>query len=232
MKMKNYLWGIFFIAAAVLLVVGKLGIVGEIHVWSLMFTVLFTAALVESVLQKSIPGVLFSIAFLCIIYDEQLGITALTPWTVLGAALLGSIGISFFYTPDRVRRGHLHEAKEGIGAIETVQDEEKMEFITKFGGSIKYINSEDFRSARVEAVCSGMKLYFDNAMIQGEQAVLDMMLSYSGLELYIPKEWMIINEANIFMGAIEEKNRREGEVEKRLVLRGEMKLSGITVIYV
>ena len=211
MKMKKYFWGIFFIAAAVLLVVGKLGIVGKINVWSLMFTALFAAALVESVLQKSVTGVLFSIAFLCIVYDEQLGITALTPWTVLGAALLGSIGISFFYT---------------------VEGEEEMEFVAKFGGSIKYINSEDFRAARVEAVCGGMKLYFDNAMIRGDQAVLDMMLSYSGLELYIPKEWMIVNEAHIFMGAIEEKNDRKGEVEKRLILRGEMKLSGVTVIYV
>ena len=91
------------------------------------------------------------IAFLCIVYDEQLGITALTPWTVLGAALLGSIGISFFYTPKRRYKGHLFEKKEGIESIETVEGEEEMEFVAKFGGSIKYINSEDFRAARVEA---------------------------------------------------------------------------------
>lgn len=232
MKMKKYLWGIFFIAAAVLLVVGKLGIVGKINVWSLMFTALFAAALVESVLQKSVTGVLFSVAFLCIIYDEQLKITALTPWTVLGAALFGSIGISFFYTPKRRYKGHLFEKKEGIESIETVEGEQEMEFAAKFGGSIKYINSEDFRAARVEAFCSGMKLYFDHAMIQGDQAVLDMKLSCSGLELYIPKEWMIVNEAHIFVGAVEEKNNRKGEVEKRLILRGEMKLSGVTVVYV
>jgi hypothetical protein len=47
---------------------------------------------VKSLLRINFAGILFSIAFICIIYDKQLGITAATPWTVLIAALLGSIG--------------------------------------------------------------------------------------------------------------------------------------------
>lgn len=230
MKRKNWFWGLFFIAAAVLLVAGKLGMVGSVNIWSLMLTVLFAAVLIRSLIGKSVPGVLFSIAFLCIVWDKALGITELTPWTVLGAALLLSIGVSFFYHP---KRYHHHKAiPEGeFEDIETV-DGEEMEFVTRFGGSIKYINSEDFRAARVDAVCSGVKLYFDNAVIQGDHAVLHVQLSFAGLELYVPKSWKIIDNTNVMMGGIEEKNRSNGLEEKQLILAGEIKLSGITVIYV
>ncbi|MBO0528685.1 hypothetical protein EXQ29_10995 [Clostridium botulinum] len=42
-------------------------------------------------------SVLFPIAFICIIYDKQLGITNITPWTVLIGALLSSIGLSMVF---------------------------------------------------------------------------------------------------------------------------------------
>lgn len=230
MKAKNWFWGLFFIAAAVLLVVGQLGMLGGINVWSLLLTILFGATLIKSLMSRSVAGVVFSIAFLCIVYDKQLGITALTPWTVLGAALLISIGVSFFYHPKRTHH-HKDITEEGFNDVETVVDRE-MEVVTKFGGSIKYINSEDFRSARVEAMCSGVKLYFDNAVIQGDRAVLDLKLSFSGLELYVPKSWKIINNADVMMGGIEEKNSRNTPEEKLLILTGELRLSGVTVIYI
>ena len=53
--------------------------------------------------QCELREILFSIAFICIIYDDWLGITALTPWTVLGAALLGSIGLSLIF---KKKSGH------------------------------------------------------------------------------------------------------------------------------
>ena len=81
------LWGLFFILAAVYVVVSKLWIMPEISVFS----------------NVNFWEILFSIAFICIIYDDWLGITALTPWTVLGAALLGSIGLSLIF---KKKSGH------------------------------------------------------------------------------------------------------------------------------
>lgn len=54
-------------------------------------------ALFNGIRNVNFWEILFSIAFICIIYDDWLGITALTPWTVLGAALLGSIGLSLIF---------------------------------------------------------------------------------------------------------------------------------------
>ena len=82
------LWGLFFILAAVYVVVSKLWIMPEISVFSVLLTVFFIWLFLNGIRNVNFWEILFSIAFICIIYDDWLGITALTPWTVLGAALL------------------------------------------------------------------------------------------------------------------------------------------------
>lgn len=89
--------GLFFILAAVYVVVSKLWIMPEISVFSVLLTVFFIWLFLNGIRNVNFWEILFSIAFICIIYDDWLGITALTPWTVLGAALLGSIGLSLIF---------------------------------------------------------------------------------------------------------------------------------------
>lgn len=91
------LWGLFFILAAVYVVVSKLWIMPEVSVFSILLTVFFIWLFLNGIRNVNFWEILFSIAFICIIYDDWLGITALTPWTVLGAALLGSIGLSLIF---------------------------------------------------------------------------------------------------------------------------------------
>ena len=78
-------------------VISKFGILPDIGVFSIILTVFFLWLFVEGIRNVNFWEILFSIAFICIIYDEPLGITALTPWTVLGAAFLGSIGLSLIF---------------------------------------------------------------------------------------------------------------------------------------
>ena len=97
MKSSKVFWGIFFILAAVYVIVSKFGILPDVGVFSILITVLLIWMFIEGIRNVDFFGILFSSAFLCIVYDDQLGITALTPWTVLGAALLGSIGLSMIF---------------------------------------------------------------------------------------------------------------------------------------
>ena len=97
MKSSKVFWGIFFILAAVYVVISKFGILPDIGVFSIILTVFFLWLFVEGIRNVNFWEILFSIAFICIIYDKPLGITALTPWTVLGAAFLGSIGLSLIF---------------------------------------------------------------------------------------------------------------------------------------
>lgn len=236
MKKERVFWGVFFILGAVAMVVSKLGLIGDIGIWTILFTVFLAAALIKSVIHRSVSGILFSIAFLCILYAKPLGITALTPWTVLGAALLGSIGCSILFRPWRkkywVEHHHWgHDHYDEDFDLETIEGD-SMTMSTSFAGSIKYVNSNDFKRANLSCSFGSMKVYFDNAVIQGDQAVIVLDVSFAGVELFVPKEWHVENQADMSFGGLEEKNRSQSSGTPVLKLVGECSFSGVTIVYV
>lgn len=231
MKKERVFWGIFFIMAAVFIIISKLGLLGNVNVLSLLLTVFIVACLIKSVMHKEVGGILFSLAFLCIVYAKPLGIEAITPWPVLGAALLGTIGASFLYRPkaDWFAYGSHHIS--GNEAVEIVKDAQ-IEFNTSFGGSIKYINSDDFQSAKLRCSFGSMKVYFDNAVIENGQATVQMDVSFAGVELYIPRGWKVINNVDASFGGIDEKNRNDAASTPTLNLIGKVSFSGVEIIYI
>ena len=84
---------------------------------------------------------------------------AITPWPVLGAAALGSIGISFLYHPRRDYRNYGCWGRGNHYSTETEEtvDGSQMEFSTSFAGSIKYVNSDDFQSADLKCSFGSLK---------------------------------------------------------------------------
>lgn len=231
MKKERIFWGVFFIGAAVALIVNKLGLLGgDLNLWTMLLTILLAAGLIKSAVYRSMSGILFSIAFLCILYAKPLGITALTPWTVLGAALLGSIGFSMLFRP-KYSYGACHHHNEHFDSTETIEgDQIRLE--NTFSSSIKYINSDDFKGANIECSFGAMKVYFDNAIIQEGQATVRLEVSFAGVELYVPKEWNVINSADVSFGGLDEKNRNVSSGTPILYITGEVSFSGVTIIYI
>lgn len=91
---KNWFWPVFLIASAIVLIVSQLSLFTlHVSIWSLLLTLILVAALISSLRYLNMPGVVFAIAFLAMIYAQPLGITKLVPWTILGAAVLLSIGL-------------------------------------------------------------------------------------------------------------------------------------------
>lgn len=96
-KWSKLFWGLFLILMGIFLVISKMGLIKGIGFWSVFFTIIFAALFIRGLVKRNFTAIFFSIAFLCIIYDDQLGITALTPWTVLLAALLLSVGMNILF---------------------------------------------------------------------------------------------------------------------------------------
>ena len=195
MKKEKIFWGIFFILAGVFLIVGRLGRAPEIGIIKLLFTIFLVALFLKSLVRRDCTGILFSVAFFCILYDEELYITQLTPWTVLAAAALGSIGCSMLFR-NRRRRWYYYQGEkkssEEFEKIFDTQDESRVFFKNSFGASTKYINSDEFEFAQLECSFGGLKVYFDNAVIQKGNATVQLDVSFAGVELYIPKSWNVI----------------------------------------
>lgn len=238
-KFSSVLWGILLILCAGILVASQLGMLGgmQISVWKVLATLVLLMIAIKSIHDRNFAGILFPVAIFCILFDEMLGITALTPWTVLLVALLLSIALSMIFK-DWCRHSHnFHKVdweKDHIH-FERVIDEADGEAVyseTSFSGTVKYVNTDNFKKAYIKNSFGGTKMYFDKAVIQGAAAEIQVNNSFGGIELFIPKEWKIIQQANVSFGDIEEKNARSvGVTNKEVYLTGTVSFGAVTIIY-
>ena len=232
MKERNIFWGILFVLGAIGLIVGKMGFLSDVNPFSLAFSVILGAIIIDSLFRLNYAGILFPIAFLCIIYDNQLGITVLTPWTVLISAIFGSIGLSMIFP----KKNKFFEKKSYWSLEEgeniRVEDEGNIKISSAFSGGTKYINTDKFVSADISCKYSGLEIYFDNAVMAEDKAVLRLDVSFSGLELYIPRSWNVENRTNVFLGGVENKKYGDKVSTNTLILTGNIKLSGVEIHYI
>lgn len=232
MKKENIFWGFFFVLASMALVVSKLEFFPNVNAFSLLLTILFVTIIIKSTIHLNFSGILFPLAFILIIYDKQLGITAITPWTLLFATLLCNIGLSLIFhkhTKWISTKSHNEDYKfEKIN----VEDEGNIEFKNSFGECIKYINTDKFEQAHFDCSFGAMKIYFDNATMSKENAIVKIDASFSGIELFIPRTWSVEDKTNVFLGGISEKNRSNQQTTNKLTLVGNIKFSGVEIIYI
>ncbi len=254
MKTKVF-WGVFMLLLGVYLIVGQLGYLPEVGVFTILLTGVCIAAFVHGVVHAGFGEMLFSLAVVAILYDDWLGITAITPWTVLLAALFGTIGLELIF--GKMKKKHRakwyhntwqshwqsHSSHHPANGEETGQgqghdDEERIEdngehieINSRFGSVIRYVTSDNFRCADIDTKFSGITLYLDEAKVSGN-ATVNIDASFSGIELYVPKSWQVINHTNTTLGGVDEKHRRTGETFATLTLEGNVTFSGVTVYYV
>lgn len=232
MEKERVFWGIFLLVGAAFLVVSKLGYFSDINIFSLLFTILLIGIIIKSIIKVNFTGILFPLAFIGIIYDDKLGITAITPWTILFAALLGSIGLSLiFKRPSKWSKLNYSWDGEKTETI-NIEDEGHIRFKTSLGSSIKYINTNKFEYANLECSLGNMQVYFDNAIMAKENAVVKINVSFAAMQIYIPRGWNVINNANVSFGAIEEKNKRDSVITNTLTIIGDVSFSGVEIFYI
>lgn len=231
MKGKKIFWGIFFILAAVIVIISKLGMIPDVGVFHILITAFMIWMFVEGIHHRNFFEILFSIAFICIIYDEPLGIEALTPWTVLAAALLGSIGLSMLFHGKKNKQFNVDvDWSDGMNNEQCSGEHILCE--NNFGSAIRYINSDNFCNARLENNFGSMTVYFDNAIIQGETAYVEVENNFGETILYIPKEWKVQNCLEHTLGNINEHGTPQGSSNATLYIRGEASFGNIEIHYV
>ena len=242
MKRSNIFWGIVFVLMAVLVIVSEMGLVEGIGFWTILFSVGFGATLIRGIVKFDLTQILFSIAFLCIAWDDVLGIEKITPWPVLLAALLGSIGFSMIFGNKKRKyyerkyknhiEGHMFGSNETGGSNVEHDYGEEIECSVRFGSTVKYANSENLRSVDVTVSFGSASVYFDNAKVPSGEVVVNIDASFGGVELYVPKDWYVTNNMQTSFGGIDEENRNSGANLVNVVLIGSASFSGVEVTYV
>lgn len=233
MKNSKIFWGLFFILAAVYVVVSKFGILPDVGAFNIMFTVFLIWMLIEGIRRISFYEILFAIAFFCIVYKEPLGITALSSWTILVAALLGSIGLSMMFGDVGKKRRIQKMEHMGFGTSDGEQcTGEQLRIENNFGSAIRYVNSDNFKNARIENNFGALSVYFDNAMIQDGSAAVNVENNFGETNLYIPKEWQVRSTLERAFGTINQNGTCLGSGNTVLYINGSANFGVINIHYV
>ena len=237
-KGKNVFWGVLLLICAVALLVNKLGygnvLLGGLGVWQIVLSVFFVSSLVNGIVQRSFGQVLFSIAFLIIVNDELLRLEAITPWPVLGAALLGTIGLKFLFPEVKSAYGvKVHSGGreiEGPYSGENI-DGQAREYENFFGETVKYVSGE---ISKVEASNSfgTLQLYFTDAVPSGGSAAVALDNSFGHVIVYVPGDWKVMIKAENNFGGVEEQGQCDSEGETALYIKAENNFGKIHVRYI
>lgn len=229
-SLNKLFWGLVFISAAVTLVLGKLNIFPQLSLGRILFSILFAAMFVHGISKVNFFEILFSLAFLACIHADLLHITALVPGTVLGAALLGSIGLSILFPKKRF--WHIHHSGKSIS--ETIStDSDTIHLENTFGSSIKYIKSEHFLNAHLESSFGEMKVYYDNVTASQPTIYSKINVSFGSLTLYVPRTWQVSNSISCCFGAVGEKNKGSAvEDAITLELTGDVSFGNVQIFYI
>lgn len=244
MKNRNVFRGVLLIAIAIFLILNQVGVItAGISAWNIVIGGFFVGLLIRGITERSFPGIFFSLAFLWIIFDEVLGFHGISSWTVILIAVLLSIGFSYLF-PQKYH-GHTSKEKEikwddyeegdKVGEYQKVVEESTENSVycsNSFGAATKYVNSNHLQRATLECSFGEMKVYFDNAVIENKTVEICVHVSFGSLELYIPREWNVVQNGNVFAGSINEKNRNFSDGVPVVQLVGDVSFGAVTIIYV
>ena len=201
----------------------------NISLWNLLFTVALGAWILECLIPAHFEGVFFPLALLGVIYAKPLGIEALSPWSLLGAALLLTIGWSMLFHGNGYRR----RQKVSVESDESAGEEN--DFIScdvAFRSSSKYISSAHFREASFHCTFGNLKAYFQSAKLAQDNARIDVSAQFGSIELYVPRTWQVVSHVHNMLSSIEEKNKTTEPAEHTVELTGDLAFASVKIYYV
>lgn len=236
-RFMKLFWGLLLVLMGIFLVISKMGLVTGISVWSVFFTIIFAALLVYGLIKRNFIFIFFSIAFLCIIYDDQLGITALTPWTVLLAALLLSIGMEILFHKKKkffVKYFVNDEEKSHSqwSESESYTCGEKVCESNNFSARSKYINPETFEKGMFTNSFGSMNIFFENVPTEKKESYVHVENAFGEINIYVPSSWAVdMNIEDSFGSRSNVEGRPNGSGTYLLHVSGDNSFGEIHVIY-
>lgn len=229
MKMGKWFWGFFFVLAGLGVIANELGYLGNINLFTLLVTIFLIPIILKSIRHINFWGILIPASLILIMYQKEIGFTQIGPWSILATATLISLGLSILFHRKTV---FCYDCGEHFETVINEEDENQVKVDVRLSSSIKYVNSKNFERGVFHCSLGALKVYFDNAILSENGATIVLDISCAGVELYIPKEWNVVNKVDVSLGGIEEKNRGMISDGPTVTLTGNVSLSGVEIIYI
>lgn len=109
-------------------------------------------------------------------------------------------------------------------------DESFLSLTAVMGGFEKKVLSEDFRGGNLTTIMGGAELDFRQAVIKGDEAVIDVFVLMGGIEMKVPENWQVKVTGIPIMGGFSDETRSPSTGKaKRLIIQGNVVMGGIEI---
>ncbi len=221
MKRKNITYGILFVLAGVVLVLNNLGIFGNINFFSVILSMVLLALSISGFVERNFYKGLFPLAFIGIIFDKELGITSITPWTLLLATLLASIGLSIIFGK-KIRKPNKWNY---------ISNNYNGEYKVTFGETVKYVTGE-VDKVDVSCFCGTLDIYLDNATFKNAKVEININVNCGEVRMYIPKNCRVTNNIDEILSSTNIKGSSSDVQVQDVIVTGRSVMSSIDIIYI
>ena len=228
-RLKTILWGVLLIATAAFAILTGMGYMESVDPLKVIFAGVFGCIIITGLIDLNFFGVFFPAALICIIFDTELGMEKLTPWPIIGIAVLLTLGFSLIF---KTRKPHYKKPPYNGPVYENVTADEYLNLTAKFNGIKQYIHSKNLKRVDVSCQFGGVELYFDDAILSYEGAQLNLDVKFGGVDIYIPRGWNVKNFAQVSFGEVENNNSFAMENAPTLYLNGKVAFGGVDIKYV
>ena len=172
-------------------------------------------------LKGKLSGIFFPLAIIGIIFDEPLGITAITPWVILVAAFLFTVAFDMMFPYHKKHYKH-HHGDHNFDKYSSTISEDVDGYIrhgVTFASATKYVRSKNLVEADLSARFGALNvsfeaflgsnllsiLSFEGAEVPSKQIDVSCDASFGNIYLYLPRNWKVINKVSASFGGCDDK---------------------------
>lgn len=217
-----------------------MGYLEGIGFWSIVFSIGLLGTLIDGLYRRSWGGILFSLAFLAIVNSTTLGIEELTPWTVLGAALLGTIGLNIVFPSKKWNNayqyiqinGNDHSKREEYTETDSADGSKTVNCEVVFGSIAKYLKGESLKMVNMENVFGSLDVYFTDTMLKNYACSVNGEIVFGKTGLYVPADWKVICNVESVFGHVREHGKSNSDGVNVLTINGEIVFGKLDIYYI
>ncbi len=185
MKKTNIVGGLVLILLAAYLILNKLELLPDIQWFRLLVTVFLGLVTLKNIPKLDFFWIIMPLCVLGCMYDTELGIEAITPWTLLAAGFFLSIGLGMIFKKNKPFQLEVHAGEK----VENWQDGRRVHLVNSFNSVSKYVNTEAFSEAHIDNSFGSCNVYFNNAIMANGNAKVVLDNSFGEMNIYFPRTW-------------------------------------------
>ena len=195
--MKKIFYGLILVAAAVLILLGSLGVplgfIGTLPVVDLVLSVILLIFTISVTIHGIYWAIPFPLAGIFMTLESEIAAAAgledkniISNWIVLLCALLIAIGTGLISS--RLRRTPFVKSRSRS---------------VRLSAQTKYIDCKNFSNYRYSVYLGSGSVYFENADKYAGGGVLNIKCELGNLEIHVPSEWWLATDIETTLGNTE-----------------------------